>query len=206
MWRSGEHLERRDIFRFDPAANAVIDDCLERLGETERWAEQRGAAAAYLPELIALTAAEYALSPWLTGREGRPVTQAPVTVDGDAAALSVTKCDCTSIYWCRSESLTLFDVTAFSGDVSKLVTLGVPAADPPAGVGELLRVVHELEQAHLESPVEAARRLAELGVLRVQGFLWTVKLALPQLDVVDAIDRAYSAFELGEAVPVHAAY
>ena len=201
-------LEERGLFAFTPAAN----DELARFFDDPPVAERSNPM---LRELAYLTAAEYALTPVLVEpRDVLPVAE-PFAVDADVARVALVKGNCVIIEYHTArvreeERLTLVDVTAFSGDVSKLETVGLSSYDPPTEIGDVARAVDELERLHREEPSEVARAIAESGVLRLQGFLWAVKLSLPRQDLGEAVADAFDAFELSQPVggvaaqPVHA--
>jgi hypothetical protein len=86
-------------------------------------------------------------------------------------------------------------VTAFSGDVSKLRAAGYGLEQRDL-IGDVVRAVDRLEDGHQNSASDLARRIGDSGVLRLQGFLWAVKLALPQQPLVEAVDQSFSAFQL----------
>jgi hypothetical protein len=154
----------------------------------------------WLRELAALTAAEFALDGILT--EPRPVVPLPepIVVDQRAARLALMKGNCLSLLGCLPPSatgaLTLYDTTAFSGDVAKLATVGISPTEAPTDIGSLVGVVSELEGMHLNSEAPNVRAVGQSGVLRLQGFLWALKLSLPRGGLEYVVGDAYYAFGL----------
>jgi len=205
MIESPKLLSERGLFEFDPAA---IFEISQGFQSVEHHASE------LVEELVALTAAEYALMP-LFGFSGSllPVER-PFHVRPSEALLGLLKTNC-GLTMCfdrvaEEKRLTLADVTAFSSDVSKLASVDVSIEHPPEEIGDIARAVDVLERAHLESPVVRGRQFGESGLLRLQGFLWAVKLSVPQGNLGQAIDDAFEAFELTRPVggalsaePVH---
>jgi hypothetical protein len=207
MWpelMSADVLAERGLFRFDDDARATIDDFAREMRPVASWHE-RALTPELTTELLALTAAEYALVPKLERLEQVVPVREPITVRCSAAILSVLKCNCASIEWC-ARSLMLSDITAFSGDISKLSSVEAFGGEMPDAIGDVARAVDRLERAHAEAPAELSQRLAASGILRLQGFLWAMKLVLPQQDIAEAAAGAYEAFELDAPtpMPVHA--
>jgi hypothetical protein len=191
-------LEQAGLFTFEGEAQSHLSGFFERITpQVELEAQTQGAL---LQELVHLTAAEYALAPALQAPRPMLPLKEPVRVDQGAALLALAKADC-SILWpdCptgRAQRLTLASVTAFSGDISKLALVGVSAADPPSGIGDLARAVDDLERLHRRASDQHAQELGASGVLRLQGFLWAVKLSLPEGSLESAVKDAFDAFEL----------
>jgi hypothetical protein len=203
-----ELLHRRGLFTFAEAGLGVLDAFFE---ETLALHQTADPMVELMPELVCLTAAEYALEPLIaTGRNVRPGAD-PIPVDADRVTLALVKAD-TNLLRCwspvgrppperRKPSFTIADVTAFSGDAAKLAAIGalelMQGDDVMAGTHA---AVVALEEAHRNAGSALATAIAESGVLSLQGLLWAVKLALPRTDVEDAIDRALRTF--GVALPV----
>jgi hypothetical protein len=191
-------LEERGLFAFTPAAHDELGQFFDDPAIASR-------STPLLRELVHLTAAEYALVPILVEpRSVLPVAE-PFTVDTGPARVALVKANCVIIEYHTArvreyEQLTLADVTAFSGDLSKLETVGLSSQNPPTEIGDVARAVDELERLHLAEPSEIARAIGESGVLRLQGFLWAVKLSLPRQDIGDAVTDAFDAFELSKPV------
>lgn len=176
-------LEAAGLFRFEPSARRQLANFVDVSG-------------ADVGDLTALTAAEFALAPLFAAAPPiLPVTR-PIPVEGDAAAAAELKANCQNILLCAPSSLTLVDVTAFSGDVSKLRLVGMSPDSAPAEIGDVARAVDDLESRHRDSPSELSRRFGASGILRLQGFLWAVKLSLGTADLGQAVADAYEAFEL----------
>lgn len=193
---SPQLLEDRGVFVFDPAAQEEIArwfDSLEPAPGTE-----------LVQELVCLTAAEYASIRFVS--YPRPVlpVQKPIQVTHGEALLGLLKTDCNPIV-CISDHaegrpLTLNDVTAFSSDAAKLASLGFSIEEPPTEIGEIARAVDTLEHMHRASPPARAVTFGESGLLRLQGFLWAIKLSLPAGNLEEAMAEAYEAFELSTPV------
>jgi len=191
-------LERRGLFSFSKSAMRPVQEFVDEL-EAVRAAQP----SRELAELVHLTAAEYSLAPLFADpRQILPLRE-PLPVDPQSVSLALMKADCVSMEWCAehwdASRLTLADVTAFSGDIAKLESLGVSAAAPPSEIGEIARVVDQLEHRHRAQP-GLARRVGDSGLLRLQGFLWAVKLALPSRALDQAMADSFEAFELSEPV------
>lgn len=157
-----------------------------------------------IQELVCLTAAEFALAPAVVDARPMLPMQEPIAVSEDNARLALMKSNCNPIFCMtsviRERHLTLADVVAYGSDVAKLEAAGLSNHAPPTEIGDVARAVDDLERAHREVPSAVAQAIGTSGVLRVQGFLWAVKLSLSHRDVADAIDDAYEAFELSEPV------
>lgn len=196
--RTPSLLEERGLFAFTLDAHEEF----ARFFDNARVAERSNPI---LRELAYLTAAEYALAPVLVEpRNVLPVAE-PFAVDAYAARVALVKGNCVIIEYHTArvregQRLTLADVTAFSGDVSKLETVGLSSYEPPTEIGDIARAVDELERLHREEPSDIARRIGESGVLRLQGFLWAAKLSLPRQDLGEAVADAFDAFELSQPV------
>jgi hypothetical protein len=192
---SPTHLAQRGLFAFDDAARETIEHCFAQLGDR--------AEASVMPELVALTAAEFALEPLIA--EPTPILPVPqpIPVSARDAALAVVKANCNPIFCfpeAQGQPFTLPDVAAFGADVAKLAAVGISVIEPSTEIGDIARAVDRLELEHRGSDVTSAQRLGESGVLRLQGFLWAVKLSLPERPVPEAMDAAFEAFELTEPV------
>lgn len=200
-------LEDRGLFTFDNEAVAEVTRAFYDLDvPADAMLGERPAGAAF-QELALLTAAELALAPILVEpRRILPVgDHEPIQVPASAARIALHKADCVNIYYCvgrkAERGLTLPDVTAFGGDVSKLAMVGVPVEEPPREIGDIARAVDDVQRLHLESPSELVRRVGESGVLRLQGFLWAIKLSLPGgAELAQVVGDSYEALELEEPV------
>lgn len=185
-------MEERGIFVFDPSAVQEISTWFDSLP-----------AAEITRELVCLTAAELAVMRFASYPGSVLPLNKPVLVTHEEALLALLKTDCNPIV-CISGAderpLTLNDITAFSSDVAKLAALGLSIEEPPDEIGEIARAVDELERMHRAAPPGRAQVFADSGVLRLQGFLWSVKLSLPRGDLDQAVDDAYEALELSRPV------
>jgi hypothetical protein len=190
-------LEQKGLFSFRSSA----------LEEISAFSDVReptlGLSTDDLRELVCLTAAEFALLPIFAQPPASvlPVEE-PLGVERMQARLALAKTNCLYIEWCveaaATRQLALPDVTAFSGDVAKLEALGVPSQDPPREIGRVAEVVDQLERGHREAQDSRARSIGDSGVLRLQGFLWAIKLSLGQRTLVlqQAVEDSYGVFEL----------
>jgi hypothetical protein len=176
------------------------------LSEVESWFEPLGGVVpdrGRVEELVCLTAAEYSLVPHFQADGSLLPVRERIGVGKEEARTSLLKANCNPIF-CLTDLAekrpSLADVTAFSADVSKLVSVGASIEEPSLEIGDVARHVDALERAHRESPVAGGRRFADTGVLRLQGFLWAVKLSLWTGDLGQAVRDAYEAFELEEPV------
>jgi hypothetical protein len=197
---SPELLRAYGLFAFDEPALSALDRFYAEL-------EQLGVAVgqdphgALLPELVSLTAAEYALASAIAAPQTLAPIGEPIPVEEGHVRLSLVKAN-TNLQFCWPidpvrRPLTLADITAFSGDLAKLAALGVHEIEPGEGAVQQVRAaVGKLTEAHLGAPSPLAVELATSGVLDRQGFLWAVKLSLPQGDVRGAMREAMKAFEL----------
>lgn len=190
-------LEARALFEFTPEAQEEVSSFFLNRADTDR-------GDGFLPELTYLTAAEFALSPILIyPRVVLPVPE-PIPVDVPSVRLALAKANCMFIEFCSERmqdgSLRLPDVTAFGGDIAKLEAIGVSPDEPPTEIGDLARAVDALEHAHRQAATDFAQQVGESGVLRLQGFLWAVKLSLPRRDPARAVADSYDAFELSQPV------
>jgi hypothetical protein len=196
-------LQERGLFIFAEGARQAIDGCFGDLPPNPSWG---GDYVARLHELNYLAAAEHALTAVvLSPYPVLPVTE-PFAVRADDATLALMKTNCQWVEYhlqelAQSQSLRLSDITTFAGDVSKLMQVGIDFEDPPHEIGDIARAVDEIEHAHRQAPYRRARELGQSGVIRLQGFLWAVKLALRATDDLrQPIGDAYEAFELAKPV------
>jgi hypothetical protein len=200
---SPEALEAKGMFVFTATASTYVSDFFSELAANVA-AFDENPHAQIVQELVCLTAAEFALAPALV--DARPILpiQEPTVVSDADIRLAVMKSNCNPIFCLeaviRDRPLTLADIAAYGSDVAKLEAVGLSNREPPTEIGDVARAVDEVEQAYRQVPSGAAQAIGNSGVLRVQGFLWAVKLSLPHRDVVNAIDDAYEAFELSEPV------
>ena len=193
---SSRLLEELNLFAIETAAHEEIATYFDSHDEPE---------ASVLRDLVILTAAEFALSPILIEpRQILPVSEA-IPVSQGWGRMALLKANCVAIEWCVGRSgaqvpSTWFDVTAFGGDIAKLEAVELSSLEPPREIGEVARAVDRLEHMHRDSPHELVRSVGESGVLRLQGFLWAVKLSLPRGDLATAVADAFEAFELTQPV------
>lgn len=189
-------LAERGLFAFDGGAHEEISHFFEEGGRQPGYE--------ILLHLAFLTAAEFALTPILSYPRAVLPAREPISVDAAAARLALAKANCIVIEYCgervQAGSLTLPDVSAFGGDIAKLEAVGLSSAEPPTEIGDAARAVDALEHAHRQAPTKFAQELGESGVLRLQGFLWAIKLSLPHRDVAQAVADSYDAFELSRPV------
>jgi hypothetical protein len=170
-------------------------------------------ASELAPELLALTAAEFALEPVLDRPRRVVPAEQPINVAEQHARVAIVKCNCLSLLGCVGplswQPLTFPDVMAFAADITKLAAAGVPVTDPPSEIGDIARAVAVIEGMHRDESAPAhVQAVGASGVLRLQGFLWAVKLSLPRRALDEAVAEAYDAFELmhptGASEPVPA--
>jgi hypothetical protein len=192
---SPDLMQERGLFRCEPDLHNEIANFFFEL-EGSAW--DRFRAGRVLGELAYLTAAEYALEPLLTDPKPTLPVPEPLAVEARHGRLAVVKANCMifCVEFQAEPRFTLPDVTAFSGDVSKLNAVGLESGTSENIVGDLARAVDDLERIHRESSAELARRIGDSGVLRLQGFLWAVKLSLPHVSVADAVETSFEAFQL----------
>lgn len=191
-------LEEKSLFVFDPQTHQ------EALTFFLASKPDLDPSSALLRELTYLTAAEFSLAPiFVEPRQTLPVPE-PIPVDVAATRLALAKANCIMMEWCSGQvsegTLRLPDITAYGGDVTKLETVGLLSHEPPTEIGDLARAIDALEHAHRGSPAELGQRIGNSGVLRLQGFLWAVKLSLPRGNLAQAVADAYDAFELHQPV------
>jgi hypothetical protein len=193
---SPDLLKERGLFVFDDSASSEIAAWFASLGDVPD--------SGSVEELVCLTAAEYSLIPHFQAAESVLPLQEPIRVGEGEALLGLLKTNCNPIF-CLMDLAerrpSLADVTAFSADIAKLVSVGMALDETPEEIGDIARRVDDLERAHRDSPAAGGRRFADSGVLRLQGFLWAVKLSLWRGgDLGEAMGAAYEAFELAEPV------
>ncbi len=197
--QSPQLLEERGVFRFEDSVHQAVESFFGELGGPSR---SDAATALILRELAYLSAAEFSLAPLLIEPKPTLPISEPLVVDAGSAMLALIKTNCISIEWpCLDTSregrhLNLNDVTAFSGDVRKLEVMGLSSQNPPEEIGALLGAVERLESLHQAASTELAKRVGASGVIRIQGFLWVIKLGLPREPVAELIGNAFEAFEL----------
>jgi hypothetical protein len=190
-------LEEKGLFTFRSSAVDEISSFFEMREPT------LGLSTDDLRELVLLTAAEFALLPVFDQPPASllPIEE-PLPVERLHARLALAKTDCLYIEHCfeaaAMRQLTLPDVTAFSGDVAKLEALGVSSADPPRELRGVADVVDQLERGHREARDSRAQSIGDSGVVRLQGFLWALKLSLGErgLALDQALEESYGVFQL----------
>lgn len=194
-------LEERQLFTFDPGARHEISVSFAAL---EVHLEPN---AQLLHELTYLTAAEFGLIPIFDQpRSVLPVSQ-PLQVSELHAHLALAKTNCLYIEWsCKrfqieARQLSPSDVAAFTADVAKLEAVGIPSREPLSEIAQLADAVTTIEHQYRQAPTDLARRTGESGVLRLQGFLWALKLSLPtEVPLQQAAHDSYEAFSLDQPV------
>jgi hypothetical protein len=196
-------LQTIGLFTFANEAVAEIDKFFghleHSLGGVEPDTREQGR------DLVYLTAAEFSLMPAIANPPSDPVVpvREPITVDAYPAFLAINKTDCICLNFPwhtdgseRGQPVPLWDVTAFAADVSKLSTVGISPVDPPTDPSALHEAIKELESAHRASSNPRIQQIANAGLLQLQGFLWSSKLALPHLEAGEAVKAAANEFEV----------
>jgi hypothetical protein len=183
-----ESLASAGLFRFSDEARKEIDSFFAATGVASDGLLEQGRALSHLH------AAEYALEPAFSepGSLRLPPSE-PVGVTVREARLALLKGDCSLIIWThapaqeRITTLPLWDLTVFSGDMSKLTQVSEDAWTGDASdVGRLQGYVGRLQAIYEESRWEPASRVAASGAVWLQGLLWRLKTAV----VYDASERA----------------
>lgn len=191
-----ERLASAGLFRFSDEARKEIDSFFTDTGVVNEVLLEQGRALSHLH------AAEYALEPAFTepGSLGLPPSE-PVNVSVREARLALLKGDCSLIIWThapaqeRITALSVWDLTVFSGDVSKLtrVSEAVWIGDA-SDIGRLQGYVQRLQAVYEESRWEPASRVAASGAVQLQGLLWRLKTAVVYDTSQGAIERALEEF------------
>lgn len=198
---SASLLEERRLFTFSPGARQVIFASFADL------AVHLEGNAQFLHELTYLSAAELSLIPiFERPRTVLPVSEALEVSELDAR-LALAKTNCLYVEWvCKrfqieARPLSPLDVALFTGDVAKLEAVGLEPREPLSDIGTLADAITTIEHQYREAPTDLARRTGDSGVLRLQGFLWALKLSLStELSLQQAIDDSYAAFSLDQPV------
>ena len=195
-----EHLASAGLFRFDQARKE-IDSFFVTTGVDNEPLLEQGRALSHLH------AAEYALEPAFSepGSLSLPPSK-PVNVSLREARLALLKGDCSLIIWThaptqgRIATLSMWDLTVFSGDVSKLThTTEAAWAGDASDIGRLRGYVERLQAVYEESQWEPASRVAASGAVRLQGLLWRLKTAVVYDTSQSAIPRAMEEFGIATA-------
>ena len=194
-------LEERRLFTFGSGARQEISRSFADLGV------HLEPNAQFLHELTYLSAAEFALTPiFERPRTVLPVSE-PLEVSELDARLALAKTNCLYVEWgCKqfqveARPLSPLDVVLFTGDVAKLAAVGLEPREPVSDIGALADAVTKVEHQYREAPTDLARRTGESGVLRLQGFIWALKLSLAmELSLQQAVDESYQAFSLDQPV------
>lgn len=198
-----EALHSRGLFTFADEAVHEIDQFLGQLEPYVPGVEPEAYEQAQ--ELLYLTAAEFALMPAVASPPSEPLVpiREPIPVGAQWATLAIAKTDCVCLNYPwhtdrgqHGQPVPLWDVTAFSADISKLSTFGVLPEAPPTDPSDLHDVVRKLEAAHRASHNPRVQQIAKAGVLQLQGFLWSTKLSLSNLEAGEAVRAAANEFEL----------
>jgi hypothetical protein len=206
---AAEELSDRGFFTFNDDVVSPIHQFIEdlegslslTLGDVDEWGQA----------LLYLNAAEFALLPALIRPPNQPLVpiREPIPVGREAALLAITKSDCMCLNWPNHTSriregkpTPLWEVTAFAADVSKLAAVDIAPEDPITDIAQLSDAVGRLERAHSASGNRLAQQVAEAGVLKIQGFLWSVKISLLTMDASEAVRTAANEFEI--TAPAHA--
>jgi hypothetical protein len=186
-------LHNRGVFTFEEAA----------LDELSQEFDKLQTSSAELRELICLTAAEFSLAKLFPYKQSVLPLRRPLPVRGGDALVGLLKANC-GILCVEDEPLEpgplgLARVTAFSGDVTKLALVGMTSPPGPTeAISAFVDAVEALERKYRSAPSRRARALADSGVLRLQAFLWSIKTAMAEVPLEDAVDGAYEAFELAQ--------
>jgi hypothetical protein len=191
-----EQLAAASLFRFADEARKEIDGFFAISGIDSPVLLEQARALSYLH------AAEFALGPAFADPGAvRLAPSEPLEVEAGHARLALSKGDCSLIIWThapaneRIGSLSLWDMTVFSGDVSKLVrTTEARWTDDAADVGRLPADVERLESIYAESHWEPAAHPTMRAAVRRQGLLWRLKAAVVYDPDEGAVARAMAEF------------
>jgi hypothetical protein len=209
--------QRFGLFDFSPGARNEIDSFYR-----DRDPSLRPAVAEQARALSYLHAAEYALLPAIQAlADGLPSSrielllppQQRVTVEDGHARLGLLKGDCSLIIWThapkgdRINSLNVSDLTAFSGDASKIHHWAGAwwPEDMAPNTSEVEICVRELYEQLRENPWEPAADVAWIAG-QLQGLLWCVKSAVAEFRTEAQFGRyleamAQTTFLVGEPNP-----
>jgi hypothetical protein len=174
-----QSLSLGGLFDFSGSAREQIDSFYFGHNDTSPNAAEQGRALSYLH------AAEYALLPVITNpsHHVRPFGRSTPVSTGDAQ-LALMKGDCSLIIWThaseqgRINSLHISDLTAFSGDASKIRHVMIPwPEDMVPSTSEVEIYSRELYRLHL-GEWEPAVDVAMSGAIQLQGLLWCLKSAV----------------------------
>jgi hypothetical protein len=129
-----------------------------------------------------LSAAEASLVPSLVDPINSVVSvplEEPLHVSAEAVRVAVARADCgwTNLHGIKRglEAVRLWDVMLFAGDMAKAELAGF---DANIGLDEIVPMVEAIEQRYRESAAPEGPATADRGLVRIQGMLWTAKLAL----------------------------
>jgi len=182
------------LFRFTEPADDVIKSFVGDSGRGHGPWTERAVATIYA------NAAEFALLPIFAGFWDMPLPPAsPVEVTENAAYLALFKGDCSTIIWTHppdSQATSPLDITVFSGDISKLIRIRTNFLEN-YNPQSIQASAAALEDSYLVSFSPGANRIAESGVVRLQGLLWHVKLAIAAEVPEREIGRAIAVYREG---------
>jgi hypothetical protein len=201
-FRINEELARAGIAEY--ATNAVREVEGFMSEQERRFSSEDPALFSRGMALIYLSAAEFALLPaFVEPAQAVIPPAAPLSVDLGHARLAILKSDCPISFPVhpRNEGALPWDVMVFGGDVSKTAIL-LPDWDRiTEGPNVLYDLVGRLEEMHIDSGSRLARDVVNSGAIRVQGFLWRVKLTVaahPSFDtgISETVDEALDTLAL----------
>jgi hypothetical protein len=191
-----EQLAAASLFHFADEARKEIDGFFALSGIDSPALLEQARALSYLH------AAEFALEPAFADPGAVHLAPSePLEVEAGHARLALSKGDCSLIIWThapanqRIGSLSVWDMTVFSGDVSKLArtTEGQWTGDA-TDVERLPGYVERLESIYAESHWEPAAHPTMRAAVRRQGLLWRLKAAVVYDPGQGAIARAMEGF------------
>jgi hypothetical protein len=192
-------LQGAGIFEFSVEARLEIDAFFGGV--------ERGASDLVVQQARALShlhAAEFALQPAFEEPGSlRFPTPSAIVVTPAHARLALLKGDCSLIIWTHAASnegigqLRSSDLTVFSGDASKLERLRPMWAEEVRETSNIWSDYGRmLEAVHRDSQWDAASKVADSGVLRLQIVLWRLKVAVTAEAIQDSNQSLFAtAFE-----------
>ena len=189
-------LEQSGLFLFDSAETRVVRDFASSTRLQQLGLELDPGSVTQTSDLLHLAAAEYAV-----GRScaeaglgvSPPQRSAPVYVTEADAVLGVLKYNCNLIDGCAARLASDFrpdDFSVFASDVRRLESFNLSWTAVTQDRQQLYYYVSQLERVHFSQGYSVASAAASTGLIRLQGVLWAMRLAIMgQPDYVTGLEQ-----------------
>lgn len=171
-----EDLESLGVFSFS-GARREVDAIFEPIEAAGTGTDDEIEAIRFTRDLVLLGAASVHIAGQMASPHIEPVGS-HLEVGAPDARISFLKYDCAGTYIhgrLEPAEVNLSDVVVFTGDVAKLMFLGVRSVNEFADGFE--EIFGRLEQAYAASVSPLAQTVAESGWFHLEGLVWRATLA-----------------------------